>query len=141
MFCPVAHGAIAPPASDCSGSGTSSSGSTSLRVPMPVQAGQEPNGALNENDRGSSSSMASGWSFGQASRSENRRSRCGSSSGRSTKSRMISPPARPSAVSTESVIRCLLLALAVSRSTTTSMVCFSCFFSLIAVGPAKSVSG
>ena len=33
------------------------------------------------------------------------RSRCGSSSGRSTKSRMTSPPARPSAVSTESVSR------------------------------------
>ena len=73
--------------------------------------------------------MASGCSFGQASRSENRRSRCGSSSGRSTKSRITRPPARPSAVSTESVIRCLLEARAVSRSTTTSMVCFSCFFS------------
>ena len=39
------------------------------------------------------------------------------------------PPARPSAVSTESVMRCLLVALAVSRSTTASIVCFSCFFS------------
>ena len=31
-----------------------------FRVPSPVQTGQAPNGELNENDRGSSSSMASG---------------------------------------------------------------------------------
>ena len=42
-----------------SGSGTTSSGSTSLRVPMPVHSGQAPNGELNENDRGSSSSKDS----------------------------------------------------------------------------------
>ena len=35
-------------------------GSTSFRVPSPVQTGQAPNGELNENDRGSSSSMANG---------------------------------------------------------------------------------
>ena len=120
-----------PPARVFSGSGTTSSGSTSLRVPSPVQTGQAPNGELNENERGSSSSMASGWSFGQANRSEKRRSRCGSSSGRSTKSRTTTPPARPRAtVSTESVMRCLLDGLADSRSTTASMVCFSCFLSL-----------
>ena len=39
------------------------------------------------------------------------------------------PSARFSAVSTESVNRCLALALTVRRSTTTSMSCFSCFFS------------
>ena len=46
------------------------------------------------------------------------------------------PPASPSAVSTESVSRCLALPLTASRSTTTSMVCFSCFFSF-----GGSVSG
>ena len=46
------------------------------------------------------------------------------------------PPASFSAVSIESVIRCLALALTASRSTTTSMVCFSCFLSF-----GGSVSG
>ena len=46
------------------------------------------------------------------------------------------PPDSPSADSTESVSRCLLAALTLSRSTTTSMVCFSCFFSF-----GGSVSG
>ncbi len=40
------------------------------------------------------------------------------------------PPDRPRAVSTESVRRRLALSLTVRRSTTTSMVCFSCFFSV-----------
>ena len=61
---------MAPSARLASGSGTTSSGSTSLRVPMPVHSGQAPNGELNENERGSSSSTASRWSLGQASRSE-----------------------------------------------------------------------
>ena len=39
------------------------------------------------------------------------------------------PPDRPRAVSTESVSRRLALSLTVRRSTTTSMVCFSCFLS------------
>ena len=39
------------------------------------------------------------------------------------------PPESPSAVSTESVSRRLAVSLTVRRSTTTSMVCFSCFFS------------
>ena len=111
------------------GSGTISSWSASSRVPSPRQVGQAPYGELNENDRGSRSSMDSGWSFGQASCSENRRSRCGSSSGRSTKSRTSTPPASPSAVSTESVSRRFALGLTASRSTTTSMSCFSYFFS------------
>ena len=94
---PVDHGVTAPSARLRSGSGTTSSGSTSLRVPRPVQAGHAPKGELKENERGSSSSMASGWSFGQASRSEKRRSRCGSDSSRSTKSSTTTPPASPSA--------------------------------------------
>ncbi|SHU23491.1 Uncharacterised protein [Mycobacteroides abscessus subsp. abscessus] len=40
------------------------------------------------------------------------------------------PSARCSAVSTESVRRCLELALTDRRSMTTSISCFSCFFSL-----------
>ncbi len=61
---------------------------------MPVHSGQAPNGELNENDRGSSASNDSPSST-QARCSENVRSRCGSSSGRSTKSRTTRPPARP----------------------------------------------
>ena len=70
LVVPADHGWMAPPPSEAAPSGTTSSGSTSLRVPSPVHSGQAPNGELKENDRGSSSSSASGWSFGQASRSE-----------------------------------------------------------------------
>ena len=100
---------------------------------MPVHSGQAPNGLLNENERGSTSSIASGWSLGQAIFSENRRSRSGSLASRSTNSTTSTPPASPSAVSTESVSRRLDAGsspLATSRSTTTSMVCLSCFSSL-----------
>ena len=47
---------------------------------MPVHSGHAPNGLLNENERGSTSSICSGWSLGQAIRSEKRRSRSGSPS-------------------------------------------------------------
>ena len=130
---PWAHGAMAPCVMDRSSSGTSSSGSTSSSVPRPVHLGQAPNGELNEKERGSTSSIASGWSLGQAIFSEKRRSRSGSSASRSTNSTTSTPPARPSAVSTESVSRRLAPAsppLATSRSTTTSMVCLTCFSSL-----------
>ena len=40
------------------------------------------------------------------------------------------PSASRSAVSTESVSRCFALAFTESRSTTTAMSCFSCFFSV-----------
>ena len=105
-----------------------SSGSTSIRVPRPVQSGQAPHGELKLNDRGSSSSNDRS-SYRQARCSEYIRSRCGSSSGRSTKSRMTTPPARPSAVSTESVSRRRAVSLTASRSMMTSMSCFSYFFS------------
>ena len=101
-----------------------------MRVPRPLHSGQAPNGLLNENDRGSSSSVSIGWSLGQAIRSLNFSSRPGSFAGRSTRSKTTSPPARLSAVSTESVSRRLLDALTASRSTTTSMVCFFCLSSL-----------
>ena len=128
-----AQGAIAPSPRVRSSSGTSSSGSTSSSVPRPVHLGQAPNGLLNENDRGSTSSMASGWSLGQAIRSEKRRSRSGSLASLSTNSTTRTPPASPSAVSTESVSRRLAplsFPLATRRSTTTSMVCLTCFSSL-----------
>ena len=58
----------------------------------------------------------------------------GSPSGRSTKSKTTRPPARFSAVSTESVSRRLALALTASRSTTTSIVCFFCLSSVGRLG-------
>src|SRR5215472_5219299 len=118
----------APSASVRAGSETTSSGSTSILVPSPVQSVQAPHGELNEKDRGSSSSNERS-SYRQARCSENIRSRFGSSSGRSTKSRMTTPPASPSAVSTESVSRQRDDSFTSSRSTTTSMSCFSYFLS------------
>ena len=57
---------MAPSARLFSSSGTTSSGSTSIRVPSPEHSGQAPQGPLKENCRGSSSSIAMSWSFGQA---------------------------------------------------------------------------
>src|SRR6266480_6660406 len=51
-----AQGAMAPSLMDRSGSGTTSSGSTSNRVPRPSHVGQAPYGELNEKLRGASSS-------------------------------------------------------------------------------------
>src|SRR5579884_2560389 len=101
-MCPPLHGAIAPSASGFDSSGTTSSGSTSILVPRPVQSGQAPHGELNENERGPSSSNDRS-SYRQDSCSEYFRSRCGSSSGRSAKSSRTTPPDSDSAVSTESV--------------------------------------
>ena len=53
----MAHGAIAPRASDSRSSGTTSSGSKNSLVPSPSQAGQAPCGVLKENSRGSISAM------------------------------------------------------------------------------------
>jgi hypothetical protein len=126
---PPDHGEIAPSRSDLAGSGTISSGSTSIRVPRPVQSGQAPHGELNEKLLGSSSSKDRS-SYRHARCSEYIRSRCGSVSGRSTKSRTTTPPDRFSAVSTESVSRRLAVSLTESRSMITSMSCFSYFFSV-----------
>ena len=99
------HGWMAPSPSVAPGSGTTSSGSTSIRVPSPWHSGQAPNGLLKENERGSSSSVSMAWSLGHDIFSLNRSSRSGSLASRSTKSNVMRPPARPSAVSTESVSR------------------------------------
>src|SRR5689334_7413758 len=68
---PRDQGAIAPSPNDSSGLGTMSSSSTSSLVPMPLQAEHAPKGLLNENERGSISSMARGCSLGHARFSEN----------------------------------------------------------------------
>ena len=52
-----AQGRKAPWATLLAGSGTTSAGSITSCVPRPVQAGHAPCGELNENERGSSSSM------------------------------------------------------------------------------------
>ena len=52
------------------GSPSSRSSSTDMRVPRPEHSGQAPNGALNENVRGSISVSAIGCWFGQLSFSE-----------------------------------------------------------------------
>src|SRR5215469_17495822 len=125
---PPLHTLTAPSASVRDGSDTTSSGSTSILVPSPVQSVQAPHGELNENDRGSSSSKDKS-SYMHARCSENIRSRLGSSSGRSTKSSTTTPFDSDSAVSTESVSRRRADSFTSSRSTTTSIVCFSYFFS------------
>ena len=71
--CPPDHGATAPSRSVRSTSGTIRSGSTSLRVPMPVHSGQAPNGELNEKLRGSIASKLRSQ-YGQARCSEKVRS-------------------------------------------------------------------
>ena len=102
-----------------------SSSSTSNFVPIPVHSGQAPKGELKEKERGSNSSKE---------RLQSWQARCSlkvfslSALFESTKSKMIIPEANRSAVSIESVNRLFDSAFAVRRSTTTSMVCFSCFF-------------
>ena len=101
------------------------SSSTSNFVPIPEHSGQAPNGELNENERGSNSSNE---------RLQSWQARCSlyvrslSAPFASTKSKITIPDARRSAVSIESVSRDLESGFALKRSTTTSIVCFSCFF-------------
>ena len=108
-------------------SGITKSISTSSLVPIPEQSGQAPKGELNEKERGSSSSKERLQSW-QAKCSLKIRSL--SPPLASTKSRITMPWAKRRAVSIESVKRDFDSALAVSRSITTSMLCFSCFFNL-----------
>ena len=61
---------MTPSRIDSSSSESMRSMSTDMRVPRPEQAGQAPNGALNENVRGSISVSVIGCPFGQASFSE-----------------------------------------------------------------------
>ena len=56
---------MTPSAMLSSGSPSTSSSSTDMLVPRPVQAGQAPKGALNEKVRGSISVSETGWRLGQ----------------------------------------------------------------------------
>ena len=125
---PSDQGAIAPSAIEIESSGITNSSSTTSRVPIPSHSPHAPNGELNEKDLGSNSSIDTSH-FMHAIFSLKLFSRLGDLTGSSTNSRITIPLASFSAVSTESVNRCCELAFALNLSTTTSIVCFSCFFS------------
>ena len=121
--------ARAPSASDRVSSGTTSSGSTSNRVPRPRHTGQAPYGELKEKFRGAGSSkLMPQWVH----------ARCCEKVMASSPSPSPSPPAPPfmtrtsavppvsaRAVSIDSVRRWRMLSRRTRRSTTTSMVCIS----------------
>ena len=111
---------MAPSLMDRSGSGTTSSGSTSSRVPSPSHVGQAPYGELNEKLRGASSSNESPQ-YVHASFCEKV---CTSSwpSCVTTATEAI-PSASSKACSIESATRLRMSGLATNRSTTTSIVC------------------
>ena len=105
---------------DSDGSGTTSSGSISIIEPSPVQRGQAPCGALNENERGSSSGIEMPQCR-QAKRSLYVKISGSPSRGTVSTSRM--PSASATAVSTESASRLRSSGRITSRSTTTEMSC------------------
>ena len=118
---------MAPSLIEIESSGMIKSLSTSNLVPIPEHSGHAPNGELNENERGSNSSKERLHSW---------HAKCSlyvrsfSAPFASTKSSRTIPDARRSAVSMESVSLVFDSSFAVRRSTTTSIVCFSCFLSL-----------
>ena len=123
---PPAHGVMAPSSMDRSGSRTTSSGSTSKRVPSPSQLGQAPYGELKLKLRGASSSndsphvgQARCWLKVRVSSSS------GGSPSRATSWTSATPSASRSAVSSESVSRRSIPSRLTRRSTTTSMVWIS----------------
>src|SRR6267378_1989426 len=114
---------IAPLASDKFGCATIRLGSKNSIAPRPSQRGQAPIGLLNENRRGSSSGSAySQVGTGQAYLAEKR---C--SCPLSVSTTIARPSAWRSAVSSDSVRRCLASARARMRSTTTSTECLVFF--------------
>ena len=117
---------------------SASSGSTSKRKPKPLQVGQAPNGALNENRRGSSSGItSSGWST-QAYRCEKTviSSLFPSGFSRNSASKTSkTPPPISSAASTLCATRERISALKTMRSTTISM---SCLYFLSISGHSSS---
>ena len=116
---------MAPLARLSAWSGTTRAGSTTCSVPSPPHSGQAPNGLLNENRRGSISSIEKPET-GQAKRAENIiRSGSVSSFSRSASSITAMPSARASAVSKLSARRLARSGATTSRSTTTSISCFS----------------
>ena len=111
-----------------------------------MHSGHAPNGLLKENERGSISSTVCSCPLGQESFSENERYRGLPSASRppnsavfflpfsatgstSTNSATTRPSASFRAVSTESVRRWRMPSFMARRSTTTAMVCLTCFFS------------
>src|SRR5687768_186002 len=112
----LAHGPIAPSDTDSSGSATISSGSTSRRVPSPAQVGHAPYGVLNENIRGAGSSKESP----QLMHAKSWEKACGLPPSGST---IATPPARPIAVSSESLSRDRTFERRTILSTITSTVC------------------
>ncbi len=98
-------------------SGTTRPESMCIIVPRPSQDGQAPNGLLNENSRGSISSIVKPET-GQENRAENVvRSPLSASSAKT------SPSARAKAVSKESASRVCSPSRTTTRSTTTSISC------------------
>ncbi len=119
----VDHGSSTPSLMVAAGSPTTSSGSTAIFVPRPVQVGHAPKGALNEKVLGSISLRTISCSFGQLRRSLKVRVFFSS-----TKSTITLPSASLSAVSTLSVILPWASAFTTSRSTTTEISCLKLFF-------------
>lgn len=110
------------PDSGSESSGTTRSGSKNMVTPSPSQAGQAPNGLLNEKSRGSISGMVKPET-GQANLAEKV-----SRSPVSAFSAKAMPSARPSAVSIESATRLPSPSRTTRRSITTSMSCFTFLF-------------
>ncbi len=126
---PIDHGAMAPSSRLISGSGTTRSGSTSLRMPRPVHSGQAPYGELNEKDRGSGRRSTADARWGTPLLGE---------PPLAVGSVLVAidevqhdDPVGQTQCRLDGVGEPLLrAALTVRRSTTTSMSCFSCFFNL-----------
>ena len=127
---PTARSSLAPSASVRDGSGT-----TGSRVDLHPGAqprcgpGRRPHGELNEHEARLQLIRTTGRRTGRPGARRTSARRCGSSSSRSTKSITTTPPDSASAVSTESVSLRRASGLTASRSITTSMSCFSYFFS------------
>ena len=111
------NGKTAPSAKDTSPSGITRSSSTSMVLPMPKQAGQAPNGLLNENIRGSIAGKEI-WQSGQA--------KCWlyMCDGPSISCTTTIPSPHLAAVSMESDRRLSMPSLTTKRSITISKSCF-----------------
>ena len=111
------------------GSGTTASGSTSRRMPRPVQAGHAPCGLLNEKLRGAGSSIEMpSYTHAYSCEKSISSSPLSASMGISSSS----PSLSLAACSSESLSRELSSGLMTTRSTTTSMSCLNFLSSVIA---------
>ena len=125
-------GFTAPSLTDSSGFGITSAGSISMRVPSPEHSGHIPCGELNEKSWGvgSGNEMPQWW-----------QARCSESTFSGWPSGAITTVPWPwrSAVSIESVSRCAIPGLAISRSTTASSECFFFLSSRISSSSASTI--